>query len=202
MSVPDLETVVVPLTPDRWDALAALFSEGGDPRFCWCMFWRLPSAGFRATIAANQVGLRRLADDAAAGARPAPGLIALDGDRAVGWVSLGPRPSFERLERSRTIPRLDDRPVWSIVCFVVSATIRGRGLARVLLDGAVGYARAQGATMLEAYPVAVADERIAASAMYTGSLSLFTKAGFAVAGPTTSRSAGIGRVVVRLALDG
>lgn len=72
-----------------------------------------------------------------------PGLIAFDGDRAVGWVSLGPRTGFERIVRSRLIPAIDDRPVWSIGCFAVSAPARGQGVSLALLDGAIAHARAR-----------------------------------------------------------
>jgi len=30
---------IVPLTPDRWPDVAALFDEGGDPKSCSCMYW-------------------------------------------------------------------------------------------------------------------------------------------------------------------
>ena len=95
-------------------------------------------------------GRREGAAAARAPARPGaidqpPGLVAFDGDRAVGWVSLGPRTDFERIVRSRVIPTVDDRPVWSIVCFAVSSTARGRGVARALLDAAIAYARERAA---------------------------------------------------------
>ena len=31
-----------------WDTLAALFREGGDPRWCWCQFWRMRAKDFSA----------------------------------------------------------------------------------------------------------------------------------------------------------
>jgi GNAT superfamily N-acetyltransferase len=78
--------------------------------------------------------------------------LAKDG-RAVGWVSLGPREDFERLERSRVRPRLDDIAVWSIVCFVVAKRARRQGVGAQLLDAAIDFARQHGAPALEAYPV-------------------------------------------------
>ena len=30
-----------PLTSARWADLAALFEEGGDPKWCWCQFYRV-----------------------------------------------------------------------------------------------------------------------------------------------------------------
>jgi ribosomal protein S18 acetylase RimI-like enzyme len=186
---------VRPLSGETWDAVAALFREGGDPRWCWCQHWRLRSKDM---AAAKVPQLRELLHDQARSPEP-PGLVAFDGERAVGWVSLGPRTAFERIERSRVIPKVDDRPVWSIVCFAVSSTARGQGVARALLDAAIGYARERGATTLEAYPVAVdAGEPIHPDAAFTGTLPMFERAGFAVVADRASDpSSNHQRVVVR-----
>jgi ribosomal protein S18 acetylase RimI-like enzyme len=184
-----------PLTDETWDALAAMFREGGDPRWCWCQHWRLRS---RDMAAAKVPHLRERLHDQALSAEP-PGLVAFDGDRAVGWVSLGPRTDFERIVRSRVIPTIDDRPVWSIVCFAVSATARGQGIGRALLDAAVAHARERGADALEAYPVAIEDGgRIHPDAAFTGTLPMFERAGFTVVADRASDpSKANGRVVVR-----
>ena len=185
---------VEPLTADRFEDLAALFEEGGDPRWCSCMYWRLRGKDFSAaTIAQNRARLR----DLAAGPL-APGLVAYRGARAVGWCSLGPREDFERLERSRVIPRVDDQAVWSVVCFAVSKSARGEGVAVKLLDAGAAWARGQGANILEAYPV---DTEVATAispeAAYMGTLPMFERAGFRVVSPTAAKSAGRPRVVVR-----
>ena len=190
------ELRIEPLSPTSWDALARLFNEGGDPRWCWCAFWRLRSKDWIATSPAkNRRRLRDLADR-----DPAPGLVALEGDRAVGWVSLGPREGYERLEHSKVRPRLDDQPVWSVVCFVVSKGARGRGIGRGLLEAAVGYAREHGAPALEAYPVAPDGERVAAAKAYTGVLSMFQDAGFREVRSVESPSATVRRTIVRMDL--
>jgi ribosomal protein S18 acetylase RimI-like enzyme len=128
-----------------------------------------------------------------------PGLVAFDGERAIGWVSLGPRTEFERIVRSRVIPTIDDRPVWSIVCFAVSSTARGQGIARALLDAAIAYARERGADAVEAYPVAIDDgEPIHPDAAFTGTLPMFERAGFQVVADSASDpSSSHRRVVVR-----
>lgn len=188
---------ILPLTPERWDSLAALFKEGGDPRWCWCMYLRLRAKDFAAnTVARNRDALQALAGD-----DPAPGLLAYRDDRAVGWVGLGPRAGFERIQRSRVIPKLDDRPVWSIVCFAVSEATRGEGVAHALLRGAIDYAREHGAPALEAYPVDTSGDRIASSAAYTGTLPMFLAAGFQVVRMTDSVSGGAPRPIVRLELS-
>ena len=123
----------------------------------------------------------------------------LDG-KPVGWCGIGPRSQFARLQRSRTIPLLDDRPVWSVVCFLVRAGFRRRGIARALLDGAIEYARAEGAVGLEAYPVDPAGRRIDSTFAYVGTTAMFEAAGFRRMTETQSRSAGLPRWLFRLDL--
>jgi ribosomal protein S18 acetylase RimI-like enzyme len=186
---------VRPLSPATWDALAALFREGGDPRWCWCQFWRMRSKDFAALKVPQ---LRERLHDQAGSGEP-PGLVAFEGNRAVGWVSLGPRADFERIVRSKVIPTIDDRPVWSIVCFAVSSTARGSGVARALLDGAVTHARQRGAEALEAYPVRAGEaEPIDPESAFTGTLSMFERAAFrVVAEHASDPSSSSQRVVVR-----
>ncbi len=170
---------VHPLTSARWPDLEALFEARGcsQARWCWCMYYR--RSGARAPLPpgvtpaqANRAELKALVD-----AGRVPGLIGYRGDDAVGWVSLAPREEYEKLKRSPVMKAVDDRPVWSIVCFVVPAQHRGQGVARALLDGAIAYARKHGATLLEAYPV---DKpvRCADDAMWFGSKSMYDRAGF------------------------
>jgi ribosomal protein S18 acetylase RimI-like enzyme len=190
--------VVRPLTTETWGALAELFREGGDPRWCWCQYWRLRSKDFGAAKVPELRERLRSQAAAAPGADP-PGLVAFDGDRAVGWVSLGPRDAYERIVRSRVIPKIDDNPVWSIVCFAVSSSARGQGVGRALLDGAIEFAAARGVRMLEAYPVVVdAGEPIQPESAFTGTLPMFERAGFhVVAERASDPSSAHTRVVVR-----
>lgn len=186
---------VEPLTDATWDALAALFREGGDPRWCWCQHWRLRAKDFAALKVPQ---LRDRLHEQAASDEP-PGLVAFDGDRAVGWVSLGPRTDFERIVRSKVIPTIDQRPVWSIVCFTVSDTARGRGVGRALLDAAIDRARERGVQALEAYPVVVDDgPPPSPESAFTGTLPMFEQAGFRVVAERASDpSSRHRRVVVR-----
>jgi GNAT superfamily N-acetyltransferase len=186
---------ILPLTRDRWDDVAALFGEGGDPRTCWCMFWRLRSKDWSfANAAETREGLHRLVDE---GRDPAPGLLAYRAGRAVGWVSVAPRDDYERLTNSRVRPRLDDVAVWSIVCFVVSKSERGSGMTSALLDAATAYAIDHGAPGLEAYPVDPGDGRVPAALGYTGILSTFESAGFRVVHEIDSPQSTVRRVIVR-----
>ncbi|HEY5629049.1 MAG TPA: GNAT family N-acetyltransferase, partial [Candidatus Limnocylindrales bacterium] len=159
-----------PLTPERFADLATLFEEGGDPKWCWCMYWRVRASEM--SLSSGPQNRERLAGLAAHD--PPAGLVAFDDDdRAVGWVSVGPREDYVRLDRSRTRPRVDDVPVWSIVCFVVARRARGQGLAARLLAAAVDHARARGAPAVEAFPVDTSRGRPTPATLYAGTLSTF-----------------------------
>ena len=194
-----MDLTIQPLTSETWLALSALFEEGGDPAWCWCQFWR--SSGFNGSRAEQvEVNRARLREQAAGPL--APGLVALaDDGTAVGWVSLGPREDFERLERSRVRPRLDDVAVWSIVCFVVSKRARRQGVGSRLLDAAIAYAREHGAPALEAYPVDTSAGKPTGPTLYSGTLSTFQRAGFQVVRRVESPQATVIRSIVRLELE-
>jgi len=167
-----------PLTPERLPDLATLFEQGGDPKWCWCAYFRIRGRDWTNSTGAEN---REVLAAAAARPGPAPGLVAYDGQEVVGWVSLGPREVYERLAFSKALAPLDDTPVWSIVCFVVGRRSRGQGVANALLDAAMDYATEHGATTLEAYPVEVAEgERIPSANAFHGTLTMFERAGFHV----------------------
>ena len=143
----------------------------------------------------NRAALEPVADR-----EPAAGLVAYADGEAIGWVSVGRREDYVRLERSNVLARLDDRPVWSVVCFVVARRWRGRGVAAALLDAAVEHARRNGATLIEAYPVDPSRGRVSAAAAYMGPLAMFERAGFSVAARQQWNAKSPIRPIVRLDL--
>jgi GNAT superfamily N-acetyltransferase len=158
-------------------------------RGCWCTAYR----DSRVPVEERPAYMRELC-----AAEPGPGVLAYLGGVPVGWCSVAPRSTYRRLMRSRTIPFVDDRDAWSAVCFVVRGGYRRRGLMHVLLDGAVAHAAAQGAEVVEGYPVEVgAEERVDVVSGYVGTTRLFEAHGFVRAEPTTGHSGGRRRWVVR-----
>jgi GNAT superfamily N-acetyltransferase len=163
-----------PLTPGRWPDLEELFGERGACGGCWCMWWRLPRSQFnRQRGTGNKRALKRIVQSG-----PPPGLLAYEKGEPVGWCALGPRASYSALERARTLKPVDDRPVWSVVCFFVTRGFRGAGLSVKLLKAAAAYARRRGARILEGYPVDTRKGRWADPFVYTGTVSAFRRAGF------------------------
>jgi len=72
---------------------------------------------------------------------------------------------------------VDDKPVWSVICFVVPAEYRGQGVARALLEGGIAYAKKKGARLVEAYPVD-RQGRIKDDYLWFGIKSMYDHAGF------------------------
>lgn len=117
-----------------------------------------------------------------------PGLLAYAGGKPVGWCSVGPRETFSALERSRTLKRVDNEPVWSVVCFFVARGYRRQGLTAQLLKAAIDYVRQQGGKIVEGYPHRPSKKQ-ADVFVYTGLASAFEKVGFQeVARPSPTRS--------------
>lgn len=183
---------VHPLTPERWDEFAALFGANGACGGCWCMWWRVTAKEFEAGTDANRERMRALVE----GGDHAPGLLAYDGERVVGWCSVSPRGEFGRIERSPDLTLAgggDEGAVWSVPCFYIGRKERGRGIARALLDAAVRYAAAHGAAVVEGYAVDPGRRKFSNSELYTGTVSLFEGAGFERVGARKPTS----RIVMR-----
>jgi GNAT superfamily N-acetyltransferase len=197
-TIDDMAIRIEALTRDRIPDLATLFDQGGDPKWCWCAYFRARGRDWTNSTAAEN---RKLLEAATREQDHAPGLLAYDADALVGWVSLGPREDYERLRFSKILAPVDDRPVWSIVCFVVGRKSRGQGVASALLDAAMAYARKVGATMLEAYPVDIqSGERIPSANTFAGTLPMFERAGFRVVERRQATEASRPRPIVRLEL--
>lgn len=174
-----------PAGPDLWDAFVGLMgAKRGGSGGCWCMLWRLDRAGFDAGKGeGNRDAMRALF-----AADPPPGLLALDGTAAVGWVSVAPRPAFPYLERSRLFKGGGGPGVWSVSCLTVAKSHRRQGLSVALLDAAAEFVRARGGTAVEGYPIAPDRENYPPVYAWTGLESAFRAAGYEeVARPSPKR---------------
>ena len=173
---------IEPVTPINIGDFEALFDARGEPKGCWCMAWRKPLDGApcKTSAAKKQAIMAYIKQDIPVG------LLAYNDETPIAWCALAPRESFRKLGGVE-----DGQNTWSIACFYVQRTQRGQGVAKALLQAAINYARAQGAAVLEAYPVAPDSP----SYRFMGFKPRFEKAGFSGAG-----MAGTRRNVMRLAL--
>jgi GNAT superfamily N-acetyltransferase len=186
------EVEVYLLTAERWGDFERLFGPRGASGGCWCMFWRLRSSeNARNTGADNKRAMQRIVESG-----EPPGLLAYVDGEPEGWCSLEPREKFARIENSRTLKRIDDRPgVWSLNCFVIARLHRRQGLMATLLDAAIENARRRGAKIIEAYPIEPSGG-LKGYHGYTGIASTFRRRGFQeVARPRP------GQVMMRLVIE-
>jgi GNAT superfamily N-acetyltransferase len=188
---------VVPATAERWPDVDTIFGGPG-AHHCWCMAYRLSGGDPRTkTFDGRREHLRLLT-----AGEPPPGMLAYLDGKPAGWLGFGPRPELHRLAHSRTIPVVDDRPVWSIVCFLIRTGYRRRGVAKALLEGIIDYARRSGAPGLEAYPVDPEGARIDTAFGYVGFTSMFETAGFERVLLSDAHSNRRPRWLVRLMFEG
>jgi GNAT superfamily N-acetyltransferase len=191
-----MSIVVRPATTARFDDIATMLGpKNPDSSVCWCLSHRLDSRTNRGLAGpARGEYVRKLC-----GRTVAPGVLAYSGDEVAGWAATAPRSELP-FERSVKIPHVDDLPVWSVWCIRVRPGYRGQGISRVLLDGAVAYARSHGAPAVEGYPVDNQGRKVDLTMAYVGTRKLFEGAGFTKAADTTSVSGGFPRVLMRLDL--
>jgi hypothetical protein len=168
-----------PLTPALWPAFEALFGPSGACYGCWCTAFRL-APGRRSEFTGDEkreVMRKRIE------AGPPPGLLALRGEAAIGWMQIGPRadvPQWNNSGRSSTPLAdgpADDPGVWAVSCFFFASKERGKGLSHPMLAAGIGHARSCGARFLEASPMDRA-KRSKSIGLFVGSTRVFEMAGF------------------------
>jgi GNAT superfamily N-acetyltransferase len=171
----ELNLTFAPLTPEHFPAFERLFGPRGACAGCWCMFWKMASAEYNLLRGDGTHNLMKARVDAG----EIPGLLAYDGDTAVGWVAVEPRADFPRLGRSRVLKPVDEAEVWSVTCFFTEKSYRRKGVTVALLKAAVDYVAARGGKIVEGYPVEPKDKGTAPAAfVFTGLPGAFQKAGF------------------------
>lgn len=168
---------VAPLTSEHWLDLEALFGKQGAVMGCWCMYWRLPRKDWDAARGTRAKALfkRRVVEG------PPPGVLAFNGDDAVGWLQICPRADAPQWNGARRVSApieesdANDPGVWSANCFFVAKRARGQGVGSALLEGGIAFARKSGARSIEACPI---DGGASAGAAYVGRTALFERMGF------------------------
>ena len=125
-----------PLTKDRWKDIEKLFSKNRSSDECWCMWWKLNKKQFTIQKGEeNKKAFRKTLKNTV------PGIIAYYNDTPAGWCAIEPRENFPTLEASKLLKRLDNKPVWSIVCFFVAKEFRKNNISFELIKASVEYAK-------------------------------------------------------------
>ena len=169
-----MDLSVSALSEKNWKDFEKLFGPKGACAGCWCMYWRIPKKDYEAGKGAgNKKRMKQLIMKG-----KFAGLLAYSGKNAIGWCSLGPREEFPALDRSKVLARIDDKPVWSIVCFFIDKVWRKKGLSFLFLKEIARYAKKKRVKILEGYPIDTGQENYPSTFAWTGFFSSFQKAGF------------------------
>jgi GNAT superfamily N-acetyltransferase len=156
------------------------------------MWWRCKRSEFEKRGGkGNRRAIKQIVDSGTV-----PGILAYSGSQPVAWCSVAPREDYSSLNRSPVLKPLDDKPVWSIVCFFVARSHRSQGLTLPLIRAAVDYARKHGARIVESYPTNPRGRRMDPVSSFMGIPAVFKEAGFVeCARPSKSK------MVLRCSLD-
>jgi GNAT superfamily N-acetyltransferase len=178
-----------PLTPARFDDLAALFDTTAVTRNCHCTWFLLREPELTAVW---ESGGSRQCFEASS---PRGVLAYSDEGEPVGWCAIGQRSGYPRLAVARAW-RGGDPMAWAVTCFYIRRQARHSGLSGSLLAAAVSLAAENGATVVEGAPRADGMKTSGGDG-YVGFESTFRACGFTRAAPVDGR-----RVLMRRELPG
>ncbi|MEM6274884.1 MAG: GNAT family N-acetyltransferase [Myxococcota bacterium] len=170
----------VPVDRSQCATLGEFLNAFGKFRYCSCMRWRLTSSEFKDSSKENRMQMlqERVSHDEPLG------VLGLDDERAVAWISVAPRDTFRGLERYKALARFDSEAVWSMTCMFVAPKYRRHGATEGLINAGVEYAQSCGAAIVEAYPV----EPDAPSYTYMGTPKTLERCGFSDVTPGTCQA--------------
>jgi len=181
-SATDGKLTIRPLTAARVDDVKTV-TRGTWGSSCWDLFPRYSAAQQRelgitgGDPRSADTRRRAVLAKLARRRKNSAGLVAYRGGEPIGFVSLGPRYDFSRVENSRATPPVDDVAAWVIPCITVRRGHRGQGVAVAMIRAAVDYAGKHGAPALEAYPRSDG-KRVHDDFAFFGTKTMFAKAGF------------------------
>jgi hypothetical protein len=132
------------VTHDNGRDFEGLFECRGGPKACWCMVWRATPIEAKQTDGLT----RKAAMKARITAGTTVGLFAYLNKEPVAWCSVAPRPTYRRRIEHGGMTKPSGRLP---VCFV--RRLRSQGLSQRIIAAAEEFARGQGASVVEAYPV-------------------------------------------------
>ncbi len=162
------------VTKTNWEDFEALFCAGKTCNGCWCMWWRLEGRQSQKNWGQNnKEAMKGIVESGIV-----PGLLAKVDGKPAGWVSIGSREDFPRFKRSKVLAQVDEKPVWSIVCFFVAKPYRKMGLTLKLMKGAIDFAKKHGAKIIEGYPNDTSFGKMTDDWAYMGIMSAFSKLDF------------------------
>ncbi|MFI5892927.1 GNAT family N-acetyltransferase [Actinoplanes sp. NPDC051513] len=179
------------LTSDTWDAYARLMERhNGVFGGCWCTYFHTLHEEKTFDADDNRSLKQRLVEEDRSHAA-----LVFDGDQAVAWCQFGSPEELPNIyHRKQYDAELDRLPDYRITCMFVDKKYRRKGLSAVVLAGALDLISQAGGGVVEAYPHDNDGKKM--SVLYSGTRSLFERAGFSYIRPKGMRNC-VMRIEVR-----
>ena len=185
---------VRPLTPETWEAFAALVEKhNGIFSGCWCI-WFHPDGPERGQgYEGNRALKRRYVEEGRAHAA-----LVFDGDQAVAWCEYGTPEELPNIHHRKDYESAGDPPPdYRLTCIFIDRDYRRRGLTEIALHGALDLIALAGGGVVEGYPQDLSDgRRVGNSFLYNSTRALYERAGF-----TYVRPKGKNHTVMRRTLE-
>lgn len=163
-----------PLDMTTWEAWAALVERnGGVFGGCWCQ-GNHPE-GFGKSAAENRARkLERVRNG------DAHASVVFQGAEALGWCQFGSPAELPRIKHRRAYEeQRPEPPDWRITCFYVDKRHRRQGIADAALAGALDLIAGAGGGTCEAITEDTTGREVPGRFLFTGSVELFERYGFA-----------------------
>ncbi|MBL7671762.1 MAG: GNAT family N-acetyltransferase [Bdellovibrionaceae bacterium] len=164
------------LSSETWNDFVSLMSTDSQCTECWCLNHREP-AGCPTGSAAKEK-MQEMTDKKKVG-----GLLAYQDKECIGWIAVDPlaelvghdcQPSGKPNE-------------WSIHCIFVRDGFRGQGVSTDLIRAAIDFAKANGASLISAFPIPSENRKRfpVNEAEFSGRFSTYSKMGFKPVGESS-----------------
>jgi len=161
------------LDASTWDAFAELVERNnGIFGGCWCIGYH-PEAG------AKDLSYRAVKQGRVRTGRAHAALVFDEEGVAQGWCQYGSPEELPGIKHKREYDKdAPPLPAWRITCVFVDKKHRGRGIARVALQGALAQIAEAGGGLVEAIPEVTSGREAQGRFLFTATIELFEQYGF------------------------
>lgn len=164
---------VLSLDASTWHLFAELVERNnGIYGGCWCISYH-PECGQKG------INHRAVKEERVRSGRAHHALVVDNDGAAQGWCQWGDPEELSNIKHRREYdndpPPLPD---WRVTCIFVDRKHRGKGIARIALEGALEQIADQGGGLVEAISEATADREAQGRFLFSGTVELFESYGF------------------------
>ena len=162
--------------------MLGLFERTSTP--CHCQYWHFEgdkNAWLDRLFHTPELNRAAFVEDLSKGGLH--GVVAMQGEQAVGWMKLCPAETVPKLYGQRLYKGLPcfsgpREGILTVGCMLVDEDVRRRGVARALLRHGVSVARQLGAHAIEAFPRRA--EQAGPAELWLGPANIFLEQGFEI----------------------